>query len=444
MNFGDTHQSMTLVYGAYTLLTSGLFLTLFPPFWIYTRIAGKYGEGMSHRLGHYPREIIENISGSPRIWIHAASVGEVRVAEAIVESLTSLMPDCAVILSTVTRHGQACAREALRSRATCLYAPLDFIGSARKALRTLRPDALVCLETEIWPNWLISAHRMGIRTAIVNGRISVRSVGAYIKIQSLMKETLKHIDALSMISTQDAERVIRVGADPQKVHVNGNAKYDLLFRQLDPSIQRKTAQMYRLTGKEPVLVAGSTRGREDEIVVDAFRKILPYFPETLLIIAPRHIDKSLKVKEMVLSRGLSCQLRTGLGKGGCRRTASVVILDTIGELQFTYSVASVVFCGGSLVPAGGQNLLEPAVWGKPVLYGPSTEDFVDAKKLLDVYGGGIQVSDGEDLAKRMIDLLHHPDEAVRIGALAKKAVMSHRGAAKKHAAVICNLFQDRG
>jgi len=431
---------MNIVYKAYNFLLTGIFFIFSPPFWLYTRLTGRYRDGINQRLGFYPKSLVNRISGVPKIWLHAASVGEVSAAVAIIESLKRLVPHGAIILSTTTEHGQALARDKLRSKATCLYAPIDFLVSVRKALSTIRPDILVCLETEIWPNWLFEARRMGVRLALVNGRISVRSIKGYLKIRCLIREALRQVESFSMIREEDAQRLMMLGVPREKIVVNGNAKYDLLLPMADMSIKGNIEKFYNLNGNFPVFVAGSTRGAEHEIVVDVYGKILETLPETLLIIAPRHLEKVRHIKDMVIRRGLSCQFKTDIDKPGGIRTASVVIMDTIGDLQSTYSIASIVFCGGSLEPLGGQNILEAAVWGKPVFYGPSMDDFLDAKALLDKTGGGIQVKDGRELAERALYYLTHPGEADAVGKLAKEAVMLNKGAADKHAEVIYRLL----
>lgn len=431
---------MNIVYKAYNFLITGFFFVFSPPFWLYTRITGRYRDGIHQRLGFYPKSLVGCISGSPKIWLHAASVGEVSAAVAIIESLKRLIPHCAIILSTTTEHGQTSARDKLQSKATCVYAPIDFIVSVRKALSTIRPDILVCLETEIWPNWLFEARRMGVRLALVNGRISVRSIKGYLKIRGLIREALRQVESFSMIREADAQRLMMLGVPREKIVVNGNAKFDLLLPMADAAIKGGIEKFYNLNGNIPVFVAGSTRGSEHEIVVDVYEKILETLPETLLIIAPRHLERVRYIKDMVIRRGFSCQFKTDIDKPGGFRTASVVIMDTIGDLQSTYSIASIVFCGGSLEPLGGQNILEAAVWGKPVLYGPSMDDFLDAKALLDKTGGGIQVKDGRELTERALYYLTHPAEADAVGRLAKEAVMLNKGAADNHADVICRLL----
>ncbi len=294
---------MNIVYKAYNFLLTGIFFIFSPPFWLYTRLTGRYRDGINQRLGFYPKSLVNRISGAPKIWLHAASVGEVSAAVAIIESLKRLVPHGAIILSTTTEHGQALARDKLRSKATCLYAPIDFLVSVRKALSTIRPDILVCLETEIWPNWLFEARRMGVRLALVNGRISVRSIKGYLKIRCLIREALRQVESFSMIREEDAQRLMMLGVPRKKIVVNGNAKYDLLLPMADMSIKGNIEKFYNLNGNVPVFVAGSTRGTEHEIVVDVYGKILETLPETLLIIAPRHLEKVRHIKDMVILCG---------------------------------------------------------------------------------------------------------------------------------------------
>ena len=343
---------MNLSYFVYNLLGTGLFLTLFPPFWFYSQVTGRYRESIHQRIGIYPDSLVSKISGTPRIWIQAVSVGEINVALAVMESLVALMPDCALILSTTTEHGYVFAQRRIRQshvreNTTCVFAPVDFIASARKALSTLKPDILACLETELWPNWLIEAHRMGIRTALINGRISIRSIKGYLKILPLMKETLKSVDAFSMIRASDAERIKRMGAPGTRIEVNGNAKYDLLLNQMDGTDREKMKRLYKLRRDQPVFVAGSIRSAEEKIIIDVYEKIVQSHPEVILMIAPRHLERAHRIEELVRERGFSYQFRTDLDNENRSRTASVIIIDTIGELQSTYSIASIVFCGGN-------------------------------------------------------------------------------------------------
>jgi len=218
-------------------------------------------------------------------------------------------------------------------------------------------------------------------------------------------------------------------------------KYDLLLGQADKSIVNQMRRLYNLHKNRPVFITGSVRRPEEKAILDAYREIVRIVPETVLIIAPRHRERTAHIARMVIEKGFECQLRTEFDSPDQVRHAPVVVIDTIGELLATYSIASAVFCGGSLAPLGGQNILEPAVWGKPVLYGPSMEDFSDAKALLEQTGGSIEVKNSRELAQKVIFLLTHPDEAAVIGQKALEAVLLNKGASAKHAAAIKSLLK---
>jgi len=321
--------------------------------------------------------------------MHASSVGEAGAAISIVNSFLSSHPKAMIIFSTSTRHGNAIAEQQLNRKASiCIYAPLDFVYVVKRALNFFKPDIMVFFETEIWPNWLYEANRMGIKTVMVNGRISVRSINSYLKIRSLTRTVLVKMNAFSMISEEDAKRICSIGAPEERVKVNGNAKYDPLIERVVPGTKEQMMKLFNFSSGDNVFIAGSTRSSEEEIVLDVYEEILKYSPNMKLIIAPRHVERAYTVESIVRNRGFSCQLRTDLDAKDSLRISAVVIMDTIGELQDVYSVATVVFCGGSLVPKGGHNILEAAIWGKPVLFGPSIEDFADAGNLLVKSGGG--------------------------------------------------------
>ncbi|MCK4488415.1 MAG: hypothetical protein KAU38_16855 [Desulfobacterales bacterium] len=433
---------MNFVYAAYIALTSGLFVSCLPPFWIYTRLSGRYRKGFGERLGFVPRTLTQRLSGSPRIWIHAVSLGEVRAAAPLAEALKRIIPGCSVIISTTTEQGRDLAMETFEEDTPVVYAPIDFIGSVYKALSRVRPDVLVFLETEIWPAWIAEARRMGIKTALISGRISVRSIGRYLKFRPLFREVLEDVDAFSMISEEDAARIRTMGADPQKIEVNGNAKYDLLASLTGPIIPATETEMRQVLNLDPshqVLVAGGTGEGEEAMVLDAYEKILGEFPNTVLIIAPGHIEQTPVIGSLVEGRGLRYQLWSELETGKVKRTQIVVIINTFVELFKVYSVGTVVFCGASLVPLGGQNPLEAAVWEKVVFYGPSMEDFLDARAMLEEGGAGFPVSNPEMLAENAIWFLRHPDALEAHGARSRNAVIRNQKAAERHARVIQRL-----
>lgn len=430
---------MNVLDATYNTATSAVFAAGFPAFWMYSRLSGRHQRGLRERLGFISPEARKRLSGAPRLWVHAVSLGEIRVAEAIVSALRQLLPDVSILVSTTTDHGFDQARKSFGTEVPVVYAPVDTVFSVRKALKRVRPHALVFLETEIWPAWIAEARSQGIRTALVNGRISVRSYEGYRRFRFFFRHVLSRIDAFSMIMEDDAHRIRSMGAQEGRVFVNGNAKYDQLVQRVDRQAEGEMRRMLNLRETDPVLVCGSTRGGEEPQLLDAFERIRRAFPKTVLVMAPRHIERAGKVAEEVARRGLACQLRTRLGVNGEDRTAPVVILDTFGELFNLYSVATVVFCGASLVPLGGQNPLEPAVWGKPVLYGPSMEDFPDAKELLEQAGVDGLVTGPGMLADKVMRLLDAPLACRDQGERARSAVLGNRNASERHARVIADL-----
>ncbi len=434
---------MSLIYIPYIVLTSILFAACFPAVWIYTRVTGKYSENFGERLGLVPVGVLDNLSRHPRIWIHAVSLGEVKVAASIINALRRARPDCAFIVSTITESGRNMAGKTFGPEIPVIYAPIDFIGSVRSSLSRIRPDVMVFLETEIWPAWLHQAHKMGIKIVLINGRISLKSIKGYLRMRFFFRAVLKNFDTFSMIMQGDADRIESMGADPGRIEINGNAKYDLLASIADPAAETEVRRNFNLDEADRVFVVGSTRNGEESMILDAYLKILKEFPDTILLIAPRHIERSPEISDMLEKRGFEYQLRTDFNNSDKRREKQIVIVNTFGELFNLYSVATIVFSGGSLVPLGGQNPLEPAIWGKPVFYGPHMNNFLDAKAILEAADAGVEVEDSEALAVEAVRFLGHPEELKSFGERARAAVLKNEGAAEKHAEVIARLFEDK-
>ncbi len=397
---------------------------------------------LDQRFGRYAGKLRHKLSGKPRLWLHAVSVGEVGVAAALVDVLRSALPGCDIVLSTATRQGQQRAEMLLGNQVIALYAPFDINHAVIRALKFIRPDLLAILETEIWPNLIVNAHRLGARTALLNGRISVRTIKNYQMVRPLIHDTLANMDVLSMISQEDALRIQSIGADKSKVSVNGNAKFDCPDPLIDGGRAKHWARtLYGITDNVQVFVAGSTRDPEEQSILNAFCTIRCRFPQALLIIAPRHVERTAIVEQWVRQKGLTCQRRTALTPAGPVRTAPVIVLDTIGELSDTYSVADIVFCGGSLVAKGGQNPLEPALWAKPIMYGPSMEDFADALQLIERNGGGVKVAESDEMASVALAWLSDPARAIAVGLAARAAIVAHRGAAQAHVETVLRLLE---
>lgn len=432
---------MNVFHFAYNFLASGLALILLPVIWCHEKKTPERRAALAQRLGYSGRHPSSGRHRHPKIWIHAVSVGEVKAAEAIVHALDDTLLKGSLLLTTTTMTGQRYARRQFKGRATVQYAPLDLWWVTARFLATHRPDLLVCMETEIWPNWIAKVHAMGIRTVFLNGRISTRSIRSYLKIRALLKPALEKVDAFSMISEADARRIIQLGAPTRRVLINGNVKMDVQACDKDAAVIEDLKRLYTLENDTPVFIAGSIRGAEADILMDVYIRLAAQIPDLVFIIAPRHIERASRILEMACTRGIRCQYRTEMKKKTGARRAPVVILNTIGELRTVYGIASVVFCGGSLVPLGGQNVLEAAMWAKPVLYGPSMEDFQEARNLLESFGGGACVADSSALADQAGHLLTNPSEARRMGLLARRAVLSNQGAAHRHARVVNEILR---
>ncbi len=433
---------MKCAYIAYRYLSSGLFFTVLPSALLASLSSDRWKGSLRQRMGIYSSQLKPFKEGVPRVWIHAVSVGEVGVAATLLDRLAVLVPEAAIVISTTTHQGWVQAREKLGKRAACIFAPVDAPVAVKRALKAIRPDVLVCLETEIWPNLLMTAKQMGVATALVNGRISKRSIRGYGRVRCLLTAVLQNVDEFSMIGPGDARRIRWLGAPSDRIAVKGNAKFDTLVSPMKPGVLETERRRLGLSGTEPVLVAGSTRHGEEDILLEVFETLSRRFPEAVMILAPRHIQRAAGIEARVRQKGFDCQRFTDLDRG-VDRWAPVIVLDTIGHLSDVYSIATVVFCGGSLVPLGGQNLLEPALWGKPVLYGPCMDDFREARDLIEEAGGGETVSDGKILAQRVMGLMANPEAAQKMGDRAKAAVVSQAGAADGHASVIARLLIER-
>ena len=405
-----------------------------PPAAAWAAVKGRLKGNWRERFGFI--ESTEE-TGRPLIWIHAVSVGEVQAAAALIKALRSLTREPVIRLSTTTDTGGEAARKLALPDCRVFTFPLDAFGSPGRAVRRLKPDLVIIMETELWPNFIKSARAFGARLMLANGRISERSVGRYRRARFLFKHVLDCLDLLAMIRPEDAERIRSLGARPERVRVLGNAKYDLLFDRLDPQKTRDLALTLGLDG-HPVMVAGSTREGEEVQVLDAYQRLAREFPRLKLVLAPRHVQRAKEIESLARSRGLSVARRSGAGRP--EPVPDVTLIDVMGDLFYLYGLAAVVFIGGSLAPLGGHNPLEAAVWGKPVLFGPHMSNFLDARDLLRHADACRTVSDSDELYQRARELLAAPDRAGAMGARGRRAVAEHQGASLRMAEMAMELL----
>jgi len=428
-----------LIYNVLLGLAS-LFLT---PYYAWrVCVTGKYRKSMGPKFGVNPAELFSTMKGTPRIWVHAVSVGEVTAAAPIVEALRARYPGSCIVLSTSTETGQDAAVRLVPHATSHFYYPLDIPCIINKVLDGVAPDVFVPVETEIWPNFIRACQRRAVRVVMVNGRISPRSFKKYRSTRFFWREILKKIDAVGVISGTDAERITAMGMDSARVPVLGNAKYDSLAAGADPVRAKEMARLLSLSEGTPVFVAGSTHGGEDKAVIDAYNSVRHEFPDLILLLVPRHIERVREIENLLAAEGLDHEvIRFSEISGGSQRgERRIVLVDAMGVLFSLYGCAHVVFCGGSLVPRGGQNVLEAAAWGKVVFFGPHMEDFIHERDQLLGSGAGITVTNAQGLAAGIKTMLKDPEERRRCGEAGKEMVQKNRGAAARYADLIASVL----
>jgi len=391
-------------------------------------------QGIRFRLGLY--DGLAPPRGGPRVWLHGASAGDVLGLVPIVRELKALRPDARVIVSSITDSGASMARQKLVPEGLAelvTFLPYDLPGACRRAIAALRPDVLVLEYTELWPQLIHAASSAGVKLALTNGRLRPRNVPRYRLLFGLAGNLLERFDVLMMRADDEAERALLLGAPEERVHVTGNTKFDALAVSV-PAAEDAALRQALALGRERLWVCGSTHEGEEGRLLHVYSILRKEHRDLRLLIAPRYIERAQRVLGLARSMGLGARLRSAGGG-----PAPVIVLDTIGELVRAYQLATVVFVGGSFGRRGGQNILEPAACGKPVLFGPRMENFQDSVQVL-VGRGGLQVKDAVALLRLMRDLLARPDEIRKLGELARDAVSSVRGASARDARLIAELL----
>ena len=399
--------------------------------------------GLPQRLGLLAAQPFKSGVAAACIWIHAVSLGEVVAVAPLVRELRRRYPDARLVVSTVTETGREAVEQRLEGVAEHRYAPLDFPWVVNHAIDQLRPSLYVFVETELWPNLLRSLRRRNIPSVLVNGRLSTRSFERQRLpvIRDFYRTMLNMISSCLMQSERDAQRMIDLGADPSRVRCTGNIKFDQPVPQAAAGGTAVSKQAIGLTERERLVVAGSTHPGEEEIIVDAYQAVSENFPDLRLVLAPRHIERAAQVEQMVRAKGLTVSRRsTGRGESSSGSGPRVVVLDTRGELALLYREAAVAFVGGTLVPVGGHNLLEPAVWGKPVLFGPHTDHCAEVAALLLTARGGRVVEGVQGLARSLRDLLGNSDALKQMGQAAQQVVADNQGALQRSAEIIATFL----
>ncbi len=415
------------------------------PWWLWRMATTrKYREGLMERLGRVPRRLASDsaLADRPVIWLHAVSVGEVLAVTRLVKDLESALPGHLIVVSTTTRTGQALAHQRFDSNRV-FYCPLDLPWAVSAYLNALQPSLLILAETEFWPNLLHGCFSRGIPVAVVNARISNRSWPRYRRLRSLWRPLLSRLNRVLAQSQTDADRLLALGCDPDRVSVAGNLKFDVRVAQETEA----TRWLKSMSAGLRFVVAGSTLEGEESALMDAWPRLIATDPQLVLILAPRHPERFGAVATLLDKAGALWARRSSWTSGTSAaarasrslRPGEIVLLDTIGELASVYSLASVAFVGGSLVPAGGHNPLEPAQFAVPIVMGPHYANFAAITDNLHSHDG-LRITAKDDLASTMNELLSNRSAAEAMGARAKEVFNKHAGATDRCVAAIRELL----
>ena len=429
------------MYLAYSLLLSLGVLVLIPHFLYQALAHGKYLEGLRQRLG----SLSPIATQRPLIWLHCVSVGETQAARPLVDRLKKEFPGHALVVSTITRTGQKLAHDVFGKHADgVFYFPFDWRWSVRRALRTINPSVVLLMETELWPNFLRECKTRDIPVALVNGRISRQSYRRYSFIKLFLRRVLDSVSIAVMQSEADAQRLQKLGMDPDRIRTAGNLKFD---SGVVASAVEKTAEIrhrFGLNAGAPLILAASTHAPEEKIILGSFKRVSESLPVRLML-APRHPERFQEVASLIESSGMTWARRTNAPHVN-DTDARVILLDTIGELPATYALATVVFVGGSIVDRGGHNVLEPAAAGVPVVTGAHTHNFHAIVSLLNEADALVQLPAVEGSAaahelERVFDeLLANPERRRELASRAKELIVTNQGAAERTIKIITPLL----
>jgi 3-deoxy-D-manno-octulosonic-acid transferase len=423
------------VYFAYSAVLA-LALVLSAPWWLMQMARyGKYRAGLRERLGGVPMRLTDSAARNT-IWIHAVSVGEVLAVTRMVEELKVHLPGWRVAISTTTDTGQKLARERFGVN-NVFYFPLDLSFAVTAYLQALRPKLLVLAESEFWPNLLHQSQTLGVPVAVINARVSDRSLPRYLRFQGLLRSVMRNVNVYLAQSEQDARRLVQIGAPSDRVHVGGNLKFEVkapagseFVNQFSTALQREELG--------PVLLAGSTLDGEEALLLDCFRKVLGQYPSALMVLAPRHPQRFATVATLLEASGLPWQRRSQWNTQSSL-SGRVFLLDTIGELASLYQFSDLAFIGGSLVPKGGHNILEAAQFGVAILVGPHTENFRDIIAIFQQADALRGVTSGS-LSAAFLRLLQNNAEREGLGQRARMVMQTQHGATERTVVALLELL----
>lgn len=430
---------MFLIYDAIFILFALIYLPIF-------LIKKKWHKDFFARFGFLDEKCFDKLKDSRPIWIHAVSVGEAKAAQPLLNRLRGAFPDKKFVLSTVTKTGNKVAKKIVLPQDLLIYLPMDLSFAVRKFLDAINPCCFIIVETELWPNLILELSERKIPIVVVNGRISKRSLKGYSILRPLFKHTLSKVNLFCMQTNKDAESIVGLGAPVERVRVVGSVKFDIATHGASEKTREEIQVFSKILGISPysqLIVAGSTHKPEEELILRIYKILFAQYSRLRLLIAPRHIERSPNIERLVRNFGLEPALFSKLSS---QKPADdkVIILDTLGQLNLIYSFATIVFVGGSMVDKGGHNLIEPAVFSKPIIFGPYMSNFQDIAQLFVEKEAAMQVKDEKHLFEACADLLRNPGLRNELGQKARQMVESSKGATERHTQLIRNLMSAPG
>jgi len=417
-------------------------------FTLYRSVTLKWPLALAARFGIIPSLELLKLQSRPVILLHAVSVGEIMAARPLIRSLRSRYPDHALVVSSSTETGRQTA-STFTEIDLCIYFPFDFLPSVRQTLQSLNPSLIIIMETEIWPNFTREAARRGIPLIMANGRISDRSFPRYLKLSWFFRRALQNFTLLCMQSEVARERIIAIGAPAERVVVCGNLKYDIPFHRVSAAERSMLRLRYRIPDNLFVITAGSTRSYEqsceEEMLVKAYQSLLGDFEQLFLVLVPRHPQRSGDVVVLLDMAGIRFRTLSELKSNDSLpfRSGEVLLVDRVGELMNFYSLADLAFVGGSLVPIGGHNLLEPASLGVPLVFGTDMSNFREIAALVLENRAGVQVNTSAELASAFRYLVGNPVERQKLGDNGLEMMRLNGGAAERHMEAIAGQLLSR-
>jgi len=418
-----------MIYFLYNIILTCLLLISAPYFLVRSLIRKQFRKALPQRIGFF-----QNLSFKKPIWVHAASVGEVFCSVPLIKKIKKEFPNLKIVLTTMTSMGNETAKVCLPETDQVLFLPIDHPLFIRSAIKKIQPSILLLAETELWPNLLRFCGKKGIPIVLFNGRISQKSFRGYLLFKFFFKECLKYVSLFLMQTEEDRMRIIEIGGGSQKTRTVGNLKFDQTLPSSSPEAVDQIAKTLGIDGKKNVLIAGSTHSGEEEILLTFYKELKKKDPNLLLILAPRHLERLEEVERILKKESLSWLRRTALSldtSQSDRVQPEVILLDTMGELLGIYSLGTLIFVGGSLVPIGGHNPLEPLFFRKCVLFGPHMFNFLEISSRLIETGGAIQVVGRNDLFSQLKHLFSDEGARKEVGEKGYQFLQRHQGATER-------------